>query len=50
MNFIFNINTEIKSDVDTKPVVNAVNILKRDMAKVFNDTDMEKNSIIPLKS
>lgn len=46
MSFIFNINTEIKSDIDTKPVVNAVNILKRDMAKVFNDTDMEKNSII----
>ncbi len=46
MSFIFNINTEIKSDIDTKPVVNAVNILKRDMAKVFNVTDMEKNSII----
>lgn len=45
MGFIFNINTEIKSEVNTKPVANAVNILKRDMKKVFNVTNLDKNSI-----
>lgn len=46
MNFIFNLNTQIKTDINTKPVVNAVNILKRDMAKVFNGEGKEENSII----
>lgn len=49
MSFIFNINTQIKTDIKTKPVLNAINILKRDMAKVFTNTKGEKNSII-LKS
>ncbi len=46
MGFIFNINTEIKYEINTKPVVNAVNILKRDMNRVFNITKLKKNNII----
>lgn len=46
MSFIFNINTEIKSDINAKPVVNAIGILRRDMARVFNSIGMAKNSIV----
>ncbi len=48
MNFILNYNTKIKSDIDTKPVINAVDILKRDIEKSFNTSD-EISNIIVLK-
>ena len=35
MAFIFNNNTEVYAEINTRPVANAIMILKRDMAKVF---------------
>lgn len=46
MNFIFNINTAIETHVKTKPVLNAINILKRDMQKVFNNSSATGGNII----
>ena len=39
MSFLFNLNTKIYTETETKPVMNAINILKRDMAKVFGESD-----------
>ena len=45
--FILNANTQIISGVKTKPVINAMRILARDIEKKFNKTD-EKGGIITL--
>lgn len=36
MNFTFNLNTKISSEINTAPVKNAFGILERDMKKAFN--------------
>lgn len=46
MGFILNVNTIIICEQRTVPVINAINILKRDMAKVFEKTNEVKNKII----
>ena len=45
MSFLFNLNTKIYTETETKPVMNAINILKRDMAKVFGESDESGNDI-----
>ena len=45
MSFLFNLNTKIHTETETKPVMNAINILKRDMAKVFGASDENGNDI-----
>lgn len=45
MSFWFNLNTKIHTETETKPVMNAINILKRDMAKVFSASDESGNDI-----
>lgn len=45
MNFLFNLNTRISSDITTAPVKNAVNILERDMKKAFNAVNDDSGSI-----
>ena len=45
MSFLFNLNTKIHTETETKPVMNAINILKRDMAKVFGASDESGNDI-----
>ena len=51
MSFTFNINTRINSQINTAPVINAVNILKRDMENAFTptNTDGGEKSEIGLK-
>ena len=39
MSFLFNLNTKVHTETETKPVMNAINILKRDMVKVFGASD-----------
>lgn len=46
MDFILNANTIIIGEQLTVPVINAINILKRDMAKVFEESNEVKNKII----
>lgn len=45
MSFLFNLNTKVHTETETKPVMNAINILKRDMAKVFGASDENGNDI-----
>ena len=45
MIFLFNLNTKIHTETETKPVMNAINILKRDMEKVFGASDENGNDI-----
>lgn len=45
MSFTFNINTRINSQINTAPVINAVNILKRDIKKVFNSSNTDGGEI-----
>ena len=45
MSFWFNLNTKIHTETETKPVMNAINMLKRDMAKVFSASDESGNDI-----
>ena len=45
MSFWFNLNTKIHTETETKPVMNAINMLKRDMAKVFSASDENGNDI-----
>ena len=45
MSFLFNLNTKIHTETETKPVMNAINILKRDMAKVFGASDENGNEL-----
>lgn len=42
---LFNLNTKVHTETETKPVMNAINILKRDMAKVFGASDENGNDI-----
>jgi len=44
--FILNANTKIICPYDSKPIQNAVNILKRDMNKVFYQSNYVENQII----
>ncbi len=46
MAFVLNSNTQIQTDTETKPVINAVNILKRDMKKTFNISDEPSGAIV----
>lgn len=46
MSFTLSANTELVTEINTKPVMNAINILKRDMAKALNEAENVKNSII----
>ena len=48
MSFLFNLNTKIHTETETKPVMNAINILKRDMAKVFGASDENGNDMTPI--
>ena len=45
MSFLFNLNTKVHTETETKPVMNAINILKRDMVKVFGASDENGNDI-----
>ena len=42
---LFNLNTKVHTETETKPVMNAINILKRDMVKVFGASDENGNDI-----
>lgn len=44
--FILNANTQIISPYHSKPIDNAINILKRDLNKVFTKSDYHENFII----
>ncbi|SNZ15923.1 Glycosyl hydrolase family 115 [Terribacillus aidingensis] len=44
-NFYLNRGTKINSDLASKPILNGINILKRDMAKKFNETEAVENKI-----
>lgn len=46
MNFVLNANTEIKSSIDNTAVKNAVDILKRDLAKKFPPTEEPGGRIV----
>ena len=46
MSFTFNINTRINSQINTAPVINAVNILKRDMENAFTPTNTDGGEIV----
>ncbi len=46
MSFLLNYNTQIVSDINEKPVVNAVNMLKRDIEKVFNPSSEIQNRVV----
>ncbi len=48
--FTLNGNTTIKSEYLSKPIANAINILKRDMKKVFGDEKGIANTILLQKS
>lgn len=50
MSFLLNYNTQIKSDINTKPVVNAVKMLERDIEKSFKPTDENANAIVLKKA
>lgn len=50
MSFSLNYNTQIKSDINTKPVVNAVKMLERDIEKSFKPTDENANAIVLKKA
>lgn len=44
--FVLNYNTQIKSDIEQKPVQNAVRILERDIKKRFKETDVSGGDIV----
>lgn len=50
MSFILNANTVIRYDGKSNAVINAVNILKRDMDKCFSPSDHPINSIILIEN
>ena len=46
MSFILNCNTTIQTEINTTPVLNAIGILQRDMAKVFAKTTENGGNVI----
>ncbi len=50
MSFLLNYNTQIKSDIDTKPVLNAIKMLERDIEKSFNQSNETANAIVLKKT
>ena len=50
MSFLLNYNTQIKSDIDTKPVLNAIKMLERDIEKSFNQSNESANAIVLKKA
>lgn len=48
--FVWHGNTKIITDIKSKPVMNVVSILERDMKKVFLKTGMKENYITLIKS